>query len=262
MGVDAADYDGSGHFSLFVTNFTQQLHALYRNTGQGWFEHSSTRAGLAAIGLNYVGFGTGFVDYDNDGGEDLVIANGHVLRRPTAPQTLAQQPVLLRNPWHPGEPAAKARFQDVSAQAGPFFRGRYRGRGLAVGDLDNDGRPDAVISNCNEPAVVLRNVCATGNHWLGVQLQGRSNRDAIGAILTLESGKHRLRRARKGGGSYLSSGDGRVRFGLGSGTADRLRVRWPSGKTETWESNRLGRDHYLTLIEGQGASVDAARVEY
>jgi hypothetical protein len=266
MGVDAADYDGSGHFSLFVTNFTQQSHALYHNLGQGWFQHASVRAGVVAIGLNFVGFGTAFLDCDNDGGEDLLIVNGHVLRHPTLPQTLAQRPVLLRNRWRPGQPSATAFFDDASRRGGSFFRGLCRGRGLAAGDLDNDGRLDVVISNCNEPAVLLRNVCA-GGHWLGVELRGTPNRDAVGAELTLETKGRRLRRAIKGGGSYLSSGDRRVLFGLGeAATVERLTVRWPSGRTETWEGARLDVDHYMTLTEGKGAhtgegerSADAGR---
>ena len=129
MGVDAADYDGSGHLSLFVANFTQQAHALYRNRGRGMFDHVSSRVGLTAIGLNFVGFGAAFLDYDNDGAEDLIISNGHVLRHPPSPQTLAQRPVLLRNLSRPGRPDAAARFEDVSDKAGPFFRGRRRGAG-------------------------------------------------------------------------------------------------------------------------------------
>ncbi|MCI0458731.1 MAG: CRTAC1 family protein [Gemmataceae bacterium] len=252
MGVDAADYDGSGHFSLFVTNFQQQPHDLYRNRGGGWFDHATRQAGILAIGLDFVGFGTGFIDYDRDGAEDLFISNGHVLRYPFPPATLAQRAVLFRNLRRPGERPTAVRFQEVSDQAGPYFRGKHRGRGVAFGDLDNDGRPDLVISHCNEPVTLLRNADASNNHWLGVQLIGKPNRDAIGAVLTLEVEGRKLVRASKGGGSYLSSNDPRVLFGLGrSAKADRLTVRWPSGRTQTWDGGSLGVDRYLLLREGE-----------
>jgi enediyne biosynthesis protein E4 len=251
MGVDAADYDGSGHFSLWVTNFTQEAHDLYRNKGGGWFHHMSRRAGITAIGLDFVGFGTGFIDYDLDGAEDIFISNGHVMRYPPPPSTLAQRAVLLRNLRRPGQPPADVRFEDVSAQGGSYFRGKHRGRGVAFGDLDNDGRIDVVLNNCNEPVTLLRNTFPTNNHWLGVRLIGKVNRYAVGATLTLELQGQKLLRCIKGGGSYMSSNDPRVVFGLGSAAkTDRLSVRWPSGKTQTWDGSALGVDRYLTLREG------------
>src|SRR5262245_1280399 len=252
MGVDAADYDGSGHFSLWVTNYQQESHDLYRNQGAGWFQHMSRRAGITAIGLDFVGFGTGFIDYDLDGAEDIFISNGHVMRYPAAPSKLAQRAVLLHNLRRPGQPPAEVRFQEVSEQGGPYFHGVHRGRGAAFGDLDNDGRIDIVLSHCNEPVALLRNTHDSGNHWLGFRLIGQPNRDAVGAQLTLEVEGQRLIRYVKGGGSYLSASDPRALFGLGRVTkVDRLTVRWPSGKQQSWTGESLGVDRYLVLREGE-----------
>src|SRR5207253_668194 len=136
--------------------------------------------------------------------------------------------------------------ENVSDRGGPFFQGRYLGRGLAVGDLDNDGRADVVLNHLNGPAVLLRNRLETGHHWLGVELVGHPYRDAVGARLSLEVGGRALVRAVKGGGSYLSAGDRRVVFGLGAERAPgRLTVRWPSGRTQTWDG--LGADRYWRL---------------
>ncbi len=251
MGVDAADYDGSGHFSLFITNFQQQPHDLYRNHGGGWFHHVSRRTGIMAIGLNFVGFGTGFIDYDGDGAEDLMISNGHALRHPSPPATLAQRAVLLRNLRRPGQKPSDVRFQEVSDQGGRYFQTTHRGRGVAFGDLDNDGRTDMVVSHCNEPVALLRNTHADDNHWLGFRVVGSTNRDAVGAVLTLEVQGSNLTRCVKGGGSYLSCNDPRAVFGLGrAAKADRLTIRWPSGRRQTWDGARLGINRYLLLTEG------------
>ena len=158
---------------------------------------------MASIGLNFVGFGAAFLDYDNDGAEDLLIVNGHVLRHPPSPQTLAQRAVLFHNPGPPGQPSPALRFEDVSLQAGPFFQGKHRGRGLAVGDLDNRGKIDAVVGCCDEPATLLRNAVDNGNHWLGIQLQGEPYRDAVDARLTLEVGGRRLVRGGQGRGQLF-----------------------------------------------------------
>jgi hypothetical protein len=251
MGVDAADYDGSGRFSLFVANYENENHCLYRNLGKLQFHEASRGSGVAAIGLSFVGFGAGFVDFDRDGAEDLFISNGHVVRYPAAGGR-EQRPVLLRNLRKPGGPFEKVRFEDVSAAGGPYFRGLYLGRGAAFGDLDNDGRVDIVISHVNAPVSLLRNTVANGNHWLGVTLEGRLNRDAVGARLTLEVGGQKLVRAIKGGGSYLSASDRRVVFGLGAvGRAARLTVHWPWGREQTWDGDALGVDRYVLLREGE-----------
>ena len=255
MGVDTADYNGTGALSLFVTNYQNEIHSLYRNRGQGQFLFASRFAGIAALGLDYVGFGTGFLDFDLDGHEDLFISHGHVVYHPPPPVSVKQQPVLLRNSRRPDDKPHEVRFDNVSARAGPYFQGRHLGRGAALGDLDNDGRIDIVLNPMNEPAVLLRNRHDSGRPWLGVQLIGRPYRDAVGARLELEVNGRKLVRTVKGGGSYLSSGDRRVLFGLGdAGPRDRigrLTVRWPSGKTQTWEG--LAVDRYWKLREGEEA---------
>jgi hypothetical protein len=258
MGVDAADHDGTGRFSLFVTNYQLEAHALYRNLGRGQFRHVSDAAGISAIGFTFVGFGTGFLDFDRDGAEDIFIANGHITPHPQPPSEQRQRPVLFRNLRKDAPTAPIVRFEDVSTRGGPFFRVKRIGRGAAFGDLDNDGRTDIAISHQNEPAVLLRNAVDNGRHWLGAELVGTPNRDAVGAVVTLETGNEKLVRQIKGGGSYLSSNDRRVLFGLGMAKdAPRLTVRWTSGKTQTWEN--LAVDRYWKLTEGEPAAAESKR---
>ncbi len=252
MGVDASDYDGTGRPSLWVTTFEHERHALYRNEskpGLVFFRYVTREAGIAALGPSYVGFGTGFVDVDNDGWEDLVIANGHVRRYPTRCE-LRQLPVLLRN-------LGTGRFRISTAEGGEYFREPHRGRGLAIGDLDNDGRPDLVISHVNEPVVLLRNqpegTDIPDNHWLGIGLRGSKHRDVSGARVVVQVGDRRLTRFVKGGGSYLSSSDRRVLFGLGKDVqVGRVTVSWPWGKEQHWEGLKI--DRYWELIEGEPAA--------
>jgi hypothetical protein len=242
MGVDAADYDGSGRASLWVTNYENESHGLYRNQGKGLFLHATVPAGIGAIGTAFVGFGTGFLDFDNDGWEDLVIAHGHVIRYPGA-AGLQQRPVLLRN-------QGNVRFADVTATGGPYFRELHIGRGLAIGDLDNDGRAELVVSHLNEPVCLLRNEDPSGNHWLGVELAGLGRRDIVGATVVVEVAGRRLTRFTKGGGSYLSSADRRLLFGLGKAECvDRLTVRWPWGGEQVWVGKDLPVDRYHRLSE-------------
>jgi hypothetical protein len=161
---------------------------------------------------------------------------------------------LLHNEEHAG----RRQFREPAGRGGPYFRARHVGRGLAVGDLDNDGRPDLVVSHQNEPVAVLRNVAGAGHHWLGVGLAGKDGADLAGTTLILSAGGRDLVRFVKGGGSYLSSSDPRVLFGLGPATtADRLTVRWPSGRSQTWDGAALGVDRYVVLREGD-AGVSAA----
>jgi hypothetical protein len=253
MGVDAGDYDGSGRPSLLVTNYQDELHALYRNVlvrGGTMFQFSSPTSGLATICRHHVGFGAGFLDIDNDGWLDIVIANGHVTRHPMG--TCVQQlPVLLRNQ---GRQSGRdnVRFVSVNSQGGDYFQTVHLGRGLAIGDLDNDGRPDLVISHVNEPVTLLRNQASPDHHWLGVELADKTHRDLVGTKVTLEVNGRLLTRFLTGGGSYLSSGDRRLLFGLGSEEkVGRLTALWPSGQTKVWEG--LAVDRYWRLTVGEEA---------
>lgn len=246
MGVDAGDYDGSGRPALLVTNFQRQPPGLFRNLGDGLFQYQSTATGLAGLDRTYVGWGTGFIDVDNDGWEDLVIVNGHPFRYP-AGATMKQRPQLLHN-----EKQADQRiFKDVSAQGGDFFKTPASGRGVAIGDLDNDGWPDLVISNTNDPVVLLRNEMASihKHRWLGVKLVGKGNRDVVGSTVILEGSTRKLTRFAKGGGSYLSANDQRLLFGLGElEQVQRVTVKWSWGETQTWEN--LAANRYHELREG------------
>lgn len=249
MGVDAADYDGSGRPSVWVTNFETQLHALYRNDGQERFHHASRAAGLTRLGRQWVSFGTGFLDFDNDGWEDLVIVSGHVWRYP-ATGPARQRPRLLRN-----EALERERvFRDVSSRGGEFFDTPTLGRGLAIGDLDNDGWPDLAVSHTNSPVVLLRNEAAAGlsspHRWLGLKLVGRGHRDVAGSTVTLEDANGILTRFSKGGGSYLSASDPRLLFGLGETEhVKRVTVRWSWGQSQSWEN--LESNRYWELHEGE-----------
>jgi hypothetical protein len=255
MGADAADWNGTGRPSLWCTNYENENHALYRNDGpvdghpgQVIFQFATQEAGIARFGQPYVGFGTGFLDLDSHGWEDLFISNGHVIRYPKS-TGVAQPPLLLRNT---DGPHGRRLFDNISERGGAYFQALHCGRGIAIGDLDNDGLPDLVISHLNEPVVVLRNAAPAGNHWLGVELVGQDRRDVVGAKLTLDVAGRTLTRFAKGGGSYLSANDSRRLFGLGS--ADQvgtLTVHWPSGDPQTQQWTKLPIDRYWRLVQGE-----------
>jgi hypothetical protein len=255
MGTDVGDYDGCGRPSVWVTNYENELHSLFYNRfDRGpFFTWATMDTGIAAIGQQYVGFGTAFVDVDNDGWEDIVIANGHVIRFPPRAK-LKQQPVLFHNIEKELANGEKIRaFRVMTKRGGSYCTSAHIGRGLAACDLDNDGRADLVFTNVNEPLAVLRNVDGSKNRWLGVQLKAKENADFVGAHLTLEVNGRKLTRFAKGGGSYLCSGDRRFLFGLGQAEkAGRLTVAWPSGTpaTEHWDELPVGRYH--TLVQGTG----------
>lgn len=249
MGVDAGDPERTGQPTLWVTNYENELPGLYRNEcqpGRPFFDVRSTAAGIAALGQKYVGWGTGFADFDLDGWEDLFIANGHVIRFPAGdPANRKQRPVLLLN--------RRGRFEIATSRLGPFSQIPRSARGVAFGDLDNDGRIDLVISNINEPAVLLRGLGGAGNHWLGVQLLGKDNACVVGTRVTLQVEGQSLTRFARGGGSFASSGDRRLHFGLGPATTGRLRVRWPDGSEQDFGDLPAGR--YNEIQQGRANAV-------
>ena len=251
MGVDGADYDQSGRPSIWVTNYENEYNALYRSAqfnNRLTFVHSAAAAGLSVTGQSYVGFGTKFIDIDNDGWEDIVITNGHIVYFPPR-NNIAQNPILFMNTEHRDKSGASSRrFIDHTTRGGSFFNGVHRGRGLAAGDFDNDGHVDLVFVPVNEPVTILRNVAAPQNGWLGIELHGKDHRDIVGTRLTLEVGDRKMVRYIKGGTSYLSAHDMRVIFGLGEAKKiGKLKVEWASGEPRVQEFDNLELNKYHKL---------------
>lgn len=245
MGTDMGDYDGDGWPDLAVTNLSFEGTTLYQNGGEGFFSDVSLQAGLQDSSL-MVGFGLGFLDFDNDGDLDLLSVNGHIIDN----VQLYHDVLSFRQPKQLYENLG-TRFSYLGERAGPVFTTPNVGRGAAFGDLNNDGTVDVVIGNCGEAAQVLLNRAGAEKNWLMVSLVGKSsNRDGVGARLNLHVGGKVLHRQKKGGGSYLSAHDGRVHFGLGtSSRVDRLEVVWPTGKRQVLEN--LEANRVITIIEEQ-----------
>jgi enediyne biosynthesis protein E4 len=243
MGIDAADVLGNGHPAFVVTNFNDEFHSLFISRGKPPFEDWTTRSHLALLTKSFVGWGTHFLDYDNDGNMDLAIINGHlnqVIEMSRGDVKYKQPLLLLRN-------NGQGVFEDMRENAGEAFRRTYTGRGLAIGDYDNDGATDMIFTCLNARPVLLHNNVGARNSWIGFQLVGtKSNRDAIGAKLTLQAGNRKLVRWISGGSSYLSSHDRRVLFGLGKTPPEplELQIRWPSGQTQV-VSNPKPRAYHL-----------------
>jgi hypothetical protein len=244
MGTGIADYDGDGLPDIFMTAFSREYNTLFHNLGKLRFEDVTLKAGLES-GFLTLAFGTKLFDFDNDGDLDIYCTNGHVTDNVELydPSLSYRQTDLLY------ENIGGGRFQDVSSQSGPAFRIKHVGRGAAIGDFDNDGDLDIVVADCGGPPLLIRNDGGNRNHWIAIRAQGKeSNRFGIGSKVRLTSGAHTQLREINPTGSYLSTSDVRLYFGLGSeAMISQLEIEWPSGKKQTLKD--ISADQTLLLNE-------------
>jgi hypothetical protein len=250
MGLAVGDYDNDGRVDFHITNFSDDSNVLYHNDGEGNFTDVTFQVGLGEVTIPFLGWGTSFVDFDNDGWLDLFVVNGHVYPAADAYQwgtSYAQQPLLFRN--------LSGKFQRVGAAPNTALAYAWPGRGLATGDLDGDGRVDLVINNLDAKPTVLRNVTTPVGHWLDVKLIGevakKSPRDAIGAIAWLTTDKLRQRRDVISGAGFCSQNEMTLHFGLGTETrVSKLEIKWPHGDVETIAVPAI--DRTVTITQGKG----------
>ena len=249
MGIAVGDYNRDGRVDFYITNFSDDYNTLYRNDGDASFSDVSFRAGIATLTIPFLGWGTGFLDYDNDGLPDIFVANGHVypgVDKQDWGTTWAQRPLLLRN-------LDGSKFAEVPAATGSGLAVVRSARGAAFGDLFNDGHIDVVLNNMDSTPTLLRNVVKNSNHWITLKLEGgpKSPRDAIGAKALVTAGGVRQRGDVFSGGSYGSSSDERLHFGLGTATkVDKVEIQWPSGTKE--EITIPAVDRMYMVREGKG----------
>jgi enediyne biosynthesis protein E4 len=253
MGIAVGDYLNNGLLDLYNTVFSDDYNPLYHNEGDANFTDVSYRAGIAEPTIPFLGWGTGFLDFDNDGWKDLFAANGHVY--PAVDQsdwgtTFAERPLLFRN-------LRNGKFDLVPAVKGTGLADVLTARGAAFGDLFNDGKIDVVINQLDGTPVLLRNVNADQNHWVGIKLVGgpKSPRDAVGAAVYLTANGIRQRGDVISGGSYASSNDFRIHFGIGAATkVDSVEIHWPGGAVE--HASLTAVDRFYTIVEGKGITDD------
>jgi len=248
MGIGVADYDADGWFDIFKTNFTDDTCDLFHNDGDGAFSDVTFASGVG-VNNKYVGWGCGFVDYDNDGWPDIIQVNGHVY--PEVEQwfpdaNFKQKRVVYHN-------EGNGKFEDVSAQMGSGIAERYSSRGAAFGDFDNDGGIDVLVLNMNDPPSLLRNIGGNKNNWIKIKLIGtHCNRTAVGARVRVLTGKHAQMDEVHTGGSVMSQSDLRLHFGVGQAkTIDLIEVKWPT----TWKTEKFADvevNQILTIKEGAG----------
>jgi hypothetical protein len=257
MGIAYADVDGDGLPALFVTHILDETHTLWKQSPRGFFQDRTVPAGLTA-GWRSTGFGTAFVDFDRDGWPDLAFVNGGVRRNPGADHSgpfwgqYAQRNQLYAN-------LGKGRFRDISESNPALCLEPFVGRGLAVGDFDNDGAPDLLITQTAGPAKLLRNVAPARGHWLAVRaIIPKLKRDAYGAEIAVRAGGRTFWRLLNPGYSYCSSNDPRCHFGLGANDRfDTIEVLWPDGNAEVFPGGQADRS--IELRQGEGAPRKSAK---
>ena len=251
MGIAVGDYNRDGKIDFYITNFSDDYNTLYRNDGDASFSDVTSRAGITSLTIPFLGWGTGFLDFDNDGLLDIFVANGHVypgVDKQDWGTTWAQRPLLMRN-------LDGTKFEEVPPATGSGLAVVVPARGAAFGDLFNDGHVDVVLNCVDSSPKLLRNVLKNSNHWIGFKLASgpKGPRDAIGAKIFLTTGAVRQRADVFSGGSYASSSDQRVHFGLGAATkVDKVEIYWPDGVKQ--EVSVPAVDHIYTVVEGKGIS--------